>query len=62
MVLFAGIASESHMTQIKIIKCLGFNCPVILDIEGFRCFKNSLIKKNFPVCSDNTIDTSRFLP
>ena len=62
MVLFAEIASESHLTQVKIIKCLGFNRPLILDIEGFRCFKNFLIIKNFPVFSDNTIDTSRFLP
>ena len=50
------------LTQRKKTKKLFFNYLIILDIEGFKCGKKSLIIKELSVCSANTTDTIHFLP
>ena len=50
------------LTQRKKTKKLFFNHLIILDIEGFKCGKKSLIIEELSVCSANTIDTILFLP
>ena len=49
------------LTQRKKTKKLFFNHLIILDIEGFKCDKKPLIKKELSVCSANTFDTIHFL-